>query len=798
MKLSFNWLQPFIETNGLAPEMIGEKLTLHTAELEEIVYVRDFFQHVYAGKLISSVPHPTAKKLHIGKFDLGTQGVKQIVFGSRHEVKKEMVYPIALPGAKLKSGIKIKVTEIQDVKSDGMIVDNNELGFKNSNLVMFDEKDMGKELPEICPEYRDILFDIDNKSLTHRPDLMGHRGFSREITAIFNKKLVLPEPVVVLPKDQKNFPVDIKTDKCRRFCAIGFRNVKVKPANCKVQVRLENLGIKAISNVVDITNWTMLEFGQPMHAFDADKISGKIIVRMARDGEKVRALDDIEYSLTKDDIVIADEEKILSIAGIMGGRDSAVTFDTRNVVFESANFDPLTVRKTSQYLGLRSESSMRFEKSLDPYMCRPALLSATELLLQSNGEDEIKITTGITDVFPHPSKPDVIELCPQKVRTYSGIVISDDEITQKLKSLGFSVSVENNKLYVIPPSYRATKDISIAEDLIEEIVRLHGFFDIAPMLPALSIKPPKPNLLRNMEWEIKEFISANGYMEILGYSFVNEKDSGFTGSDEYIKITNPLSEEHTSLRRSLISNQVKNIESELRTHGRLDFFEFGKVFIPNSKTFIDEILHFSLLTAIIGGNENDIFYTQKDHLSLLFDHLGLSYEFQPHTVPLYYAHPSKSAQIIINNIIIGTIGVLHPSCVPEKNTALVFSEINAEQLLEELKKVDKKYKKISPFPSVHRDLSIVLNERTLIADIQSTAQQSSEMLKEIVLFDEYSDSEKLGPGLKNLAFHLKFQSDKKTLEEQAIETSYHAIVKALEKNHNARLRIEFDQEKSGH
>jgi len=371
MKISLNWLREFVDLNDLDYQEIGDKMTIHTAELEEIIDIKNGFNNVVVGKVINKQIHPNSDKLSIATFDCGKNiGTKQIIFGDKHHVEIGDILPIALDGAILNSGQAIKKTELRGQTSEGMIVDNSELGMKNNELLHFSNEEIGKSLPEICPEFSDILFDIDNKSLTHRPDLMGHRGFALELSAIFDRKLTLPEPILAFPNNTKNVEVDIQTKVCHRYCALEINNVDVQNSDLLTQLRLENLGIRSISNMVDITNWIILEFGQPMHVFDADKIEGKLIIRQAKKGESLVALDGETYKLDETITVIADEKKVLSIGGVMGGAASGVTKETKNIIFESAHFDPVSIRKTSQKLGLRSESSMRFEKSLDPFKVR--------------------------------------------------------------------------------------------------------------------------------------------------------------------------------------------------------------------------------------------------------------------------------------------------------------------------------------------------------------------------------------------------------------------------------------------
>lgn len=794
MKLSWNWLRSFVDIADITPEEVGRKLTLHTAELEEIIPLAPFYEKVYAGELVNFKKHPEAEKLHIGTFNLGMHGTKQIIFGSVHEVAKGTVYPIALAGARLKSGIEIKDSEIRGQKSEGMICDNNELGFKNSNLLTFSKKDIGKLLPEISKEFKDYIFDIDNKSLTHRPDLMGHRGFAREIAAIFDRKLTLPEPVVMLPKKGKPLSLKIETAVCSRFCAIKISGVEVQPSDISTQIRLENLGIRAISNVVDITNWILLEFGQPMHAFDAEKVHGDLIIRQAKKGEKLIALDEVEYELTSDHTVVADEKIPLSVAGIMGGKDSGVRENTKNVILECAHWDPTVVRKTSYHLSLRSESSMRYEKSLDPMSCRPAILASCEKLLDFC--PDAKIVSPLQDEFPAPPKQLQIKLNPELVRKLSGINMSDDEISRKLRSIGFSVSSEKKIFQVAVPSFRATKDVSIPEDLIEEVVRLHGFEDIQACLPVLPIIPPKRNILRELEWEAKEYLAARGFLETYNYSLVNEKEETFIASTkETIRVQNPLSEEQAHLRQTLVFGLLNNIESDLRTYNEVNFYEFGKVFKAIDKHKTSETLHLGLLKASLSHDENTLFYELKKDLNRLFLQFGITPSFIP-SEGVQYCHPSKTAAISIGKENIGKIAVLHPRNIPVKNAGVVLSEINIEKLVNLYKKQkQKKYQKLSLFPPVFRDLSLIVPSRTLISDIESIVYQSSDILQKIELFDEFVDECKIGKGLKNLAFHLEFRSPEKTLEEHEIEEGFYVIVKSLEKVLKAQLRLDFEQGK---
>ncbi len=788
MKLSYQWLAEVVDLTGIAPEDVGEKITLHTAELEEVISVQSFFYKVYTGKLVSRKPHPDSEKLSVAQFDLGALGTKQIIFGKVHEVAVGEILPIAIAGAKLASGIVIKSNDIRGVASEGMITDNQELGMKNEGILRFPENTkLGEPLSKIIQPLGDTLFDIDNKSLTHRPDLMGHEGFARELSAIFERKKELISPQVNLPLEGALVKVDLQTDVCRRFCAVPLNSVNIQPSSFETMARLENLDIRSISNVVDITNLVLLELGQPMHVFDADKVQGVITVRQAKKGEVLLALDGEEYELTPEDTVVSDEKGPLSIAGIMGGLDSGVTQETQNIIFECANWDPVAVRKTSSRLGLRSDSSMRYEKSLDPEICHRALMRATELALQVT---EGSISGPVSDQYPHPQKTVQITLDPDRIRARSGLDLSDKNIQQKLESLDFEVEASDAGLEVTVPTFRATKDVAIAEDLMEEVVRLEGFDNIPSILPDINLTPPHRNHLRDLEWTLRDVLSVRDYLETQNYAFVPESDNELLENDQAVTIKNPLSGDHAQLRRTLLSNLIGSLESELRTHKSLALFEIGKVFFPPAKPLPTEIPRLALLRAVMNGAENDLFYQIKDDLSRIWSLLGITVSYEESKEPLCYAHPAKTADIRTKQgVFLGSVFVLHPQKNPIRKGALAFAEIDLLPLLKATQETHKPYQKLSPFPETHRDLAVLVPERTTVGALTKTAQSVCPALKSIELFDEFTDAQKLGEGVKNTAFHLTFQSTDKTLDESEIEAAFQSIVKALETTYKAKLRV---------
>ncbi|MCF7812594.1 phenylalanine--tRNA ligase subunit beta [Candidatus Gracilibacteria bacterium] len=791
MKLSLHWLKEFVNLEKVSPKKISESITLYTAELEEMIEVKKYFERVVTGKLLSRKPHPEAEKLSIAQFDCGSYGKKQIIFGQVHEVSEGEILPVALEGACLKSGIQIKNTDIRGEKSEGMIADNRELGMKNEGLMRFPQKTkLGIELPKLIPECADVLFDIDNKSLTHRPDLWGQEGFARELAAIFDKKLILKNPQGTLPQKGDTVDIQIKSDVCRRFCSIKMSGVKTTASDLGTQIRLENLGIRAISNLVDITNLILLELGQPMHIFDAAKVKGSLIVRQAKQGERLLALDGEEYELCPEDTVIADEEKVLSIAGIMGGEYSGVSEETSDVILECANWDPVSIRRTSTRLGLRSDSSLRYEKSLDPEICERALLSAVEYIQQCCPDARIKSL--LTDQYPAPYHQTNILLNPQHVRNHSGLDISDQEIIEKLESIAFQVSKKKDMLQVDIPSFRATKDIAIAEDLIEEVVRLYGFEHIPSQLPSLPVEPAHKNHLRKLEWEIRDFFADQGFLEIYNYSFVDQNDAEWSEEKEYVTVENPLSSEHSQLRKNLISNSITNIESELRTHTSLKLFEIGKIYIPPQDPLPEEKTRFCVIQADMHTDENELFFALKEKISLFLAQKKLSFEFQPLEQSPSYTHPSKSANVLVNGEKVGILACLHPEAKPIASS-IVFAEIDAEKLLILLRKNKTSYTPLSPFPPVRRDVSLIFDKKILMKSVEKVFQSASPLIRKVELFDEFEDIKKIGKNRKNMSFHLTFQSPEKTLSEKEIEAEFQKIIRQAEQKCGAKLRLEFDK-----
>ena len=796
MKISFQWLQQFVPWQASAAEL-AEALTLHTAEVEEVVSLAPFFEKVCLAQLQKVTPHPQRKGQHVGEFLVKKGQTKTIVFGSKHPLQIGKIYPIAQPGAKLLSGLEIAEREVGGVSSWGMVCDQQELGLKSAGLWEWeDPKLIGAPLSTVVPTAEDAIIEIDNKSLTHRPDLWGHRGMAREIFARFDQSLSLPEPLVELPTSTLDWQVQLKSEKVSRFCGAQLESVVVRPSDYATQLRLESLGIRSINAVVDITNLILLEYGQPMHVFDADKVAGDIIVRPALAGEKLLALDGVTYELSPEDLVIADEQKVLSIAGIMGGEDSGVTESTKRIIFESANFDATSIRKTSQRLGLRSESSQRFEKSLDPMQCRSALLAAIQLLWKTS--PEAILSGDLQDEFPNPPETQVIDLIWGKVAEISGMDWDFSTVKPILERLGFRWgSLPEGKLEpdtvlrLEVPSFRSTKDISIAEDIVEEVVRMMGLSELPAKLPALPGTLPKAFPTAQIEWNLRHWWASNGWQEVMHYSLIDEGEADW-GYSQPVEMSNPLSYEQAFLRQSLVYPHWKKMENALRSYGQIKQFEIGKTYHQPKTGEVKEEKSVIWVWSQINTAEKELFMSFKQQLeSWLRPYLPHLKTADVRT-PNRYVHPNNQLAWDWEELPLLSLQSLVSRQRVVENAPFLWAELNLETYRQLTSNI-KPQPVIHHFPPVYRDLSLVVPLKTRVEDLCQTIRTSSEELEQVELFDDFVDEKKIGADYRSIGLRLTFRSSQKTLSETEVQTIFDSLIKTLAATHQAQLRLDFDQ-----
>ncbi|MEA2088946.1 MAG: phenylalanine--tRNA ligase subunit beta [Patescibacteria group bacterium] len=816
MYLSYNILKEFCDLKIL-PEKLADILTSHSFEVESLKSVGKNFNKIVVGEILKVKKHPSADRLKVCVVNVGKQKKKevQIVCGARN-VEAGQKVPVALTGAVFSNGMEIKNAKIRGVDSNGMICAESELflGENSNGIMVLDSKlKIGDNLAEAL-KLKDYLIEVDNKSITNRPDLWGHLGVAREISAILSLRFKFSKQS--LPAVVKNKKLNIKINDyklCNRYLGVVIDNLNIGPSPLWMKNRLQNLGIRPINNIVDITNYVMLEIGQPMHAFDKNKIAGDgqktIIVRKAKDKEKILVLDDKEYILSKNDLVIADKKNPIAIAGIMGDKNFSVNNGTKSIILESANFNPLAVRKTSSRLRLRSESSIRFEKGLDPNLAEIAFNRAVQLISQ------IIPNVKISNVFDNKNfklnqKP--IKVSIKDVNKKIGVQSKNKKITAVLEKLGFKVKINKNDVIDVKvPSWRATGDIKIPEDIIEEIVRIYGYDKIIPVLPKTELKPfiilPEKKIVDLA----KDILSRNlGMVEVYNYSF-NNKDQleqlGISASwlvENCVKLLNPSSEKQNLMRNSLLLNLLNNARQNTRNFDCFSLFEIGSVYIKEKGEYKQDFLKQTFLpkqckmaSGIIVGNKSskkeDVFLKTKNIVRVLLNELGFDkvefFVIDFKTIPVFF-HPARSMEIKVNNKKIGIFGEVHPKILSkmefDKKGIGIF-ELDLS-LLSRIKIIEKKYKELPKFPAIQRDLAFILDKKILYNEIIKEIKNASDLIVGIDLFDIYENEKILGADKKSLAFHIIIQSRDRTLKNEEADKIQKDIIGNLSKKFKAKIR----------
>lgn len=734
--------------------------------------------------------HPDSDHLHVCKVDVGKE-VLNIVCGAPNVAKGQKVI-VALNGAELPGGVKIKKGMIRGQESNGMICSLSEIGIeskfqseedKTGIHVLGNDAKPGED-PIKYMGLDDEVIDFDLTA--NRGDLLSILGMAYEIGAIYDKKV---KDIDLSHKEDdedinKTFSLDIKTDNCKIFLAKRALNVEIKESPDFIKNRLLASGIRPINNVVDISNYVMLETGQPLHFYDADSLNGKIEVRMAEDDEKLTTLDDIERTLTHDDIVISDGKRAIGLAGVMGGLDTEIEDTTKNVIIEAAIFDSVKVRLTSKKI-VRSEASNRFEKGLDSNRTYIAIERACTLL-EKYANATISKGTCVYDKTEKEDKK--IDITLEKINNLLGSNISLDEVVNIFRRLGFKVEAKGNNIEVLVPRRRI--DIDIQEDLIEEVGRIYGVNHIEGKLPVVPTTPG--NYDKNLR-NLRNKMIALGLNETLSYILVNEKEAlKFTKDNfEPIKLLDPMSEDRNTLRYSMIPSLFKIYEYNI-AHGNkeVSIFEIGKGFYKHGEEYGEDLKLCILMSGdfYIGiNNKKQVdFYILKGIVEEMLDSLGYEnrYSFvKPKDNPDEF-HPGQTADIIVNGKKYGVMGLLHPEVSENK---VFVCEINLSKLLE-LKTGKMKYKEISKFPNIKKDLSIVVDKNIESLDIAKLIKKTGgSNLTNVEVFDVY-EGKGIEEGKRSLAFSLTFGSQDKTLTDDEINPVIEKIIAMTEKEFKAELR----------
>lgn len=808
MKISLNWLKDFVSIPAkVTPEEIGARLTLSTVELEGQEVRGEILDKIVVGEVLECGKHPNADRLSVTKVNIGGGKILDIVCGAPNVAVGQKV-AVALPGVVLPNGLKLERREVRGVMSEGMICAEDELGLGTMHagiMVLPKTAKIGKKLSEVLP-IRDVIYEVDNKSLSNRPDLWGHYGMAREVAALFDQKLKKYETKKIKVPAKPFLKIDIKVqDKklCPRYLGVVVENIKIAPSPEWLRFRLESVGVRAINNIVDITNYVMLELGQPLHAFDFEKLDGvkikTIVVRAAKQGENIATLDGAQRKLDSTMLVIADAKKPIAIAGVMGGQNSEINDKTTKIVFEAANFDFVSIRKTSMRLGLRSEASMRFEKGLDPNLAEFGIMKALELIAEL--APGAKVASKIVDVKNFKLDQGPIKLSLDYLNQKIGQAMPAPKVVNILKSLGFIVKKAGKILSVKIPGWRATKDISIPEDLVEEVARIYGYDNIAPQMPKVAMDPPEVNRDRVVERKIKNILTSGLEMtEVHNYSFVDEKNLRKAAFDvsKHIRLINPIAKNLSHLRQSLIPNLILNIAQNQHFFEKIRIFELGIIFYPElgqfkkdakGKDFLPQ-QDKSLVGMIQETGDKEPFYQTKDACAALLNELNINYEFVilKEQSPVW-AHPARLLHIKTGEKILGLVTELHPKIQKDfgiKEKIGIFG-ISFDDLVK-LYSDKRTYSPIPKYPSIELDLAVIVPKKTVWGEMLKTILAAeTRLIREIRLFDVY-EGKGVEEGKKSLAFRIVYRSDEKTLRLEETKKIEEKILEDLAQKFGARLR----------
>lgn len=809
MQVSIKWLKDYIDFDWSAEEL-ADRFTMAGVPVENVIHAAEGLEKVITGRIEKIEPHQGSDHLQICQLNVGTGELIQIITGAQNVAEGQIV-PVAMVGANLPNGMHIKKGKLRGLPSNGMLCSAGELKLDLTKLTK-EEQDGIYILPPataVGAKIADVL-GLDDVILefeltANRGDCFSVIGLVREIAVLSGNE---PKyPVIKCNEDDAAKAADMlkvdiaANDLCSRFSARVVKNVKIAPSPQWMQERLEGAGIRAINNVVDVTNFVMIELGQPMHAYDYDEITGhSLTARRAIAGENLHTLDDSERLAKGDELVIADSEHPAGLAGVMGGLETEVTDKTTTVVFEAASFNGASIRRTARACGLHTEASGRFERGVDVTNTIRALDRAAQLL-QDMGA--CTVTKGYVDCYPEPKQPVEIFFTPEEINNRLGTAIDGKEMVKILESLGFKCSAKENGYQVVVPSWR--NDCTYMEDLSEEVARIYSFENIKSSTPNGKMMQGKQPPRQNFVDKIKHTLVALGLTEELSFSFTStdmlDKLLVPTNSElrQAIPIMNPLTDEaplvRTSLLTSIMENAVRNFS---RKNTDIKLFDVAPVFSPKSLPLTELPIEKLKLVGLMTGRRNEIAWNSTNDLIDFYDLKGvveemlLALNIGNYTVEAgehFAMHPGKTAVIKKGREVLVTLGELHPQAAENfgiKQKVYIF-EADVETLMKYTAK-SFHFDSLPKFPGMVRDLAIVVDEDVTVAAVEKViAKNGGKLLTDVTLFDVYTGKH-IAAGKKSLAFSLKFQSKDKTLTDEEADRAFNAILKATEREFKAILR----------
>lgn len=803
MKVSLKWLKRYIDLDNISPDKIAYDLTVRTVEVENVTYMKKLYDKIIVGKILEVKPHINANKLKVCIVDIGEKNPVQIVCGGINLYEGEMVV-VSLPGSVVVwhgegEPVKITETKMRGVSSYGMICNPDEVYLSeffpvNSEDEIIDLKIdcyPGQQISDLI-EMDDVVFEIDNKSLTNRPDLWGHLGIARELSAIYDiplKKLE-EEDIPSVPE----YKVEIQNkDKCKRFMAAEIEGIENKESPMWLKQSLIAAGMRPISLIVDITNYVMLAVGQPSHAYDRTHVSGeKIIVRDAKEGEKLLLLDDNEIKLDRDDLVICDEEGPLGLAGIKGGKKDSILETTTGIVLEIANFDASTIRKTEKKFNEKTDAGIRYEKGIDTERCKLGMDMSLKLIKELFPKSNI---VKFTDNYVSKTERNIIEVTEKFLNVRLGKELDKDTILKVLKGLDYDVEYKNNTYTVTAPVFRSTGDVTIKDDVMGDIARIIGYdsFEEKP----LTISITKPVIQNNylLERRIKEYLSNScGFYEIFTYPWIDIKYINAAGIDveNAVKLATPPGENLENLRTSLIPGNLEKVVKNTRYFDYFKLFEVAEVFeegeySPSTKEEVLPIHKKYLTGSITGKDAKEIFYELKGVLENISSYTHMEpIRFVKDEKPSW-ADPNVYFSILRGKDKVGSFGLVSYKTMLDagiKHVNVCMFEIDMNLLVPYSSRTNK-YKRLPNYPLVTKDLSAIVDEKISWDRIVKTIKSS---VKEIEFVDEYRGNQ-IPKGKKSVTFRYKIGGDK-TMTSEEINNVTKEIIDKLNKKCDAFIREE--------
>ncbi|PFO10201.1 phenylalanine--tRNA ligase subunit beta [Bacillus sp. AFS076308] len=803
MFVSYKWLQDYIDLTGVTAAELAEKITKSGIEVEGVEVLNEGIKGVVIGHVLEREQHPNADKLSKCLVDIGAEQPVQIICGAPNVAQGQKV-AVATVGAVLPGNFKIKKAKLRGEESNGMICSLTELGMEG--------KIVPKEYSEgifVFPAETEVGVDalahlnrddeVLELSLTpNRADCLSMLGVAYEVAAILGREVKFPETDLEATNekaaDYVKINVEAKEDN-PLYVAKIIKNVKIGPSPLWMQTRLMNAGIRPHNNVVDITNYILLEYGQPLHAFDYDRLGSKeILVRRAVDGEKFVTLDDVERTLTADHLVITNGTEPVALAGVMGGANSEVTSDTTTVLLEAAYFNGQTVRKASKDHGLRSEASARFEKGVDPNRVRAAGERAAYLMAKYAGGQVLK---GTSEVDTLTVEPAVVSITLKKINRVLGTDLQMNDVKEIFDRLQFPVSIEQDTITVTAPTRRG--DIKIEEDLVEEVARLYGYDDIPKTLPIGSTTPGKLSSYQKKRRVVRQYLEGAGLYQAVTYSLTSEEKAAQFAMEKRnpIRLAMPMSEERSVLRLSILPQLLEVLKyNSARQNDSLAVYETGAVFLSNGEETLP-VENEHLAGAVTGlwhshswqGEKKAVdFYVVKGILEGMFAKLGLEDRIVYVQAQVEGMHPGRTAEIKLDGVSVGFVGQVHPTVQKEldlKDT-YVF-ELSLQSVLQE-ETAPLQYNSIPRFPTITRDIALVVNRETVSGTLKEIILfTGAPLLQEAVVFDLY-EGERMEEGKKSIAFSLKYLDPERTLTDEEVTKVHERVLEALKEKAGAVLR----------